>query len=96
MPDEYFFQTLYCAFYENYNAVIVRPFRTRYTVWSSQKEAICGGRWENMLCVFGIDDLQRLTKQHHFIAHRFDQNREPAVYDCLERWLLNKLFKLHF
>lgn len=34
-------------------------------------------------CVYGVEDLPIIAKQHHFVAHKLYIDFEPAAYFCL-------------
>lgn len=47
----------------------------------------------NTVCIFGVGDLHHLLKLQQFTAHKFDtEEMEPIAFDCLELWMIRKIF----
>ncbi|WKY00255.1 hypothetical protein Q1695_014811 [Nippostrongylus brasiliensis] len=59
----------------------------RYQLWRKRQ---CKGMLINDSCVFGVEDLALLLKQHYLVAHKFYINYQPAAYFCLLKEIFNR------
>ncbi|XP_075427732.1 putative beta-1,3-galactosyl-O-glycosyl-glycoprotein beta-1,6-N-acetylglucosaminyltransferase 7 [Ascaphus truei] len=96
-PDEHYWVTL--------NRLKDAPGATPDAQWEGNIRAIkwkdqegsshsgCHGHYVRNICVYGLGDLQWLTKSPHLFANKFDLGRYPLVLDCLERHYRLKVLK---
>ncbi|XP_053386183.1 beta-1,3-galactosyl-O-glycosyl-glycoprotein beta-1,6-N-acetylglucosaminyltransferase-like [Mercenaria mercenaria] len=93
-PDEYYWATL------NFNHHIGtpgsyykgkpddKPWLATFVKWG--REGSCHGKFVRDVCVFGVGDLQALTKKHHLFANKFHINYQRYALDCMEEWHYNR------
>ncbi|XP_063815101.1 beta-1,3-galactosyl-O-glycosyl-glycoprotein beta-1,6-N-acetylglucosaminyltransferase 7-like [Pseudophryne corroboree] len=96
-PDEHYWVTL--------NRMKGVPGSTPNAGWEGNIRAIkwrdqqgvshsgCNGHYVRDICVYGLGDLQWLTKSPHLFANKFDPSQYPLVTDCLERHYRLKVLK---
>lgn len=63
-----------------YSVVAMNGYISRYQVWTKRQ---CRGKIVRYSCVYGVEDLPIIAKQHHFVAHKLYIDFEPAAYFCL-------------
>ena len=59
----------------------------RFVNWGARN---CYGYVVRGICIFSTIDLPVLSNRHELVANKFDLNRDPIAYQCLEELLLNR------
>lgn len=99
VSDEHFWATLIknkdkfsVPRYHQPSFSVVEPYVARYSVWKTNDDKnACGGKFVHDVCVFGVADVNKLTKiTSHFFANKFHLGYQTMGYKCLENWLKSK------
>jgi hypothetical protein len=70
--------------------------RFSYTIWYDQRSKhTCGAsneewRFRNNICLFGLENLHRLTRRPELIANKFWPALDYGAVDCWLEWLYNR------
>ncbi|WKX98675.1 hypothetical protein Q1695_013956 [Nippostrongylus brasiliensis] len=60
--------------------VAMNGYISRYQVWTTEQ---CKGKIVHFSCVYGVEDLPVIVKQHYLVAHKFYIDYQPAAYFCM-------------
>ncbi|VDL83577.1 unnamed protein product [Nippostrongylus brasiliensis] len=68
--------------FEKYSTrkVAMNGYISRYQVWTTEQ---CKGKIVHFSCVYGVEDLPVIVKQHYLVAHKFYIDYQPAAYFCM-------------
>uniref|UniRef100_A0A7I5E8W6 Glycosyltransferase family 92 protein n=1 Tax=Haemonchus contortus TaxID=6289 RepID=A0A7I5E8W6_HAECO len=65
-------------------------FFTRFTAWNKSKVPCLSQMIRHEICIFGIEDLSRLSSRYELLANKILPYFDYAVVDCLHELLFNR------
>ncbi len=65
------------------------PTKVRYIGWKGTYK--CKGEYRHNICLFSMEDIPELVTRKEFFANKFQLEKNPIAYQCMEDWINKKV-----